>query len=113
MPARHETAANANGNLATFLVETIFFAYLWQCASFVHISSHFAVARILGVDATLHLAWQKLIPVYGWMWDKWHDHSLFMCEYDNIQIQKAEAWKRTSIGFAGQCGFLLMFRSGP
>ena len=85
-------------------VELAVFAYLWQMASFVHVTCHFLVAASLGVGAQLHLAWQKLVPLYGWVWDKGQPHTSFMCEYDLEQIREAEAWKRASIGFAGQYG---------
>ena len=88
-------------------VEVAVFSYLWQNAAFVHIACHFVVARLLGIDAELHLAWQKLVPLYGWLWDKWNPHTAFMCEYNLRQIRDAEAWKRASIGFSGQYGATL------
>jgi len=55
----------------------------------------------------VNLNWRKAIPVYGAIWDKYQPHEAFMCSYDESEIRDLEAWKRSSIGFAGPYGQML------
>ena len=58
-------------------------------------------------DTSVNLNWRKAIPLYGAIWDKYQPHEAFMCSYDESEIRDLEAWKRSSIGFAGPYGQML------
>ena len=58
-------------------------------------------------ETKINLNWRKAIPLYGSIWDKYQPHSAFMCSYDIEEIQDLEAWKRSTIGFAGPYGQLI------
>ena len=91
----------------------LLFLYLWQLAGAVHISSHWLFATLFGVPARIQLAWQKFVPVYGWVWDKYQPHTAFMCHYDVRQLQAADPWQRVSVGFAGPyCQLIYMLAIG-
>lgn len=81
-------------------VQLLLFLYLWQCASYVHVCAHLAVATLCGIPARVTLAWQKAVPVVGWIWDKYQPHEAFMCHYDPV-IGRAPNWQRVAVGFAG------------
>ena len=83
------------------IMQLLLFLYLWQCASYVHVCSHLVAAILCGIPARVVLAWQKLVPMIGWIWDKYQPHEAFMCHYDSEAIERAPNWQRVAVGFAG------------